>query len=48
MGVKFLNQNIATNSIRPTGFKFPTGLQVATPANTVVDDLIVAGGGGGG
>jgi len=44
MSVKFLNQNITVNTVRPTGFKFPVGLPVAT-SNTVVDYLVVAGGG---
>ncbi len=47
MGVKFLNQNITTNSIRPTGYKYPVGLQGIFTANTAVDYLVVAGGGGG-
>ena len=52
MGVKFLNQNITTNTVRPTGFKFPVGLSTiyagtGTVANNSVDYLVVAGGGAG-
>ena len=46
MGVKFLNQNITTNTVRPTGFKFPVGLSGRD--RILVDYVIVAGGGGGG
>ena len=50
MGVKFLNQNITTNTVRPTGYKFPAGLTVTvagtgTVANNSADYLVVAGGG---
>ncbi len=33
---------------RPTGYNYPTGLSVSTPANTTIDYLVVAGGGAGG
>ena len=49
MGIKFLNQNITTNTVRPTGFKFPVGLTVLPGGGPdTVDYLVVAGGGSGG
>lgn len=46
MSVKFLNQNITVNTVRPTGFKFPVGL--SGKDRLLVDYLVVAGGGSGG
>ena len=46
MSVKFLNQNITVNTVRPTGFKFPVGLS-GKAALGLIDYLVVAGGGGG-
>jgi hypothetical protein len=48
MSVKFLNQNITVNTVRPTGFKFPVGLSGKVVNLSSVDYLVVAGGGGGG
>jgi hypothetical protein len=41
-------KQFSLQNFRPEGFGFPTGLNVAIAANTVVDYLVVAGGGGGG
>ena len=46
MSVKFLNQNITVNTVRPTGFKFPVGISII--GTNLVDYLVVAGGGAGG
>ena len=50
MPISFLNvpQSDELNTSRPTGYKFPTGLSIASQGPTSVDYLIVAGGGGGG
>ena len=51
MPIKFLNVPGSTNlrSSRPTGYKFPTGLNTITAEGpTTVDYLVVAGAGGGG
>jgi len=50
MPISFLNDpNLSDlTTSRPTGFKFPTGLSIASQGPTSVDYLIVAGGGGGG
>ena len=48
MSIKFLNQNIITNTVRPTGFKFPVGLNGGAGGPTSIDYVVVAGGGGGG
>jgi hypothetical protein len=41
-------KQFSLQNFRPEGFGYPTGLNVALAANTVVDYLVVAGGGGGG
>jgi hypothetical protein len=41
-------KQFSLQNFRPEGFGYPTGLNVAIAANTVVDYLVVAGGGGGG
>ena len=50
MPIKFLNVPASTNlrTSRPTGYKFPVGLNATTTSNNSVDYLVVAGGGGGG
>ena len=50
MPIKFLNVPGSTNlrTSRPTGYKFPVGLNAVIAGPTSVDYLVVAGGGGGG
>ena len=41
-------KQFSLQSFRPTGFGYPTGLNLINTAITSVDYLVIAGGGGGG